>query len=56
MPVISRFYGIMIAMNFMDHNPPHLHAKYAGFEALFDFSGELIESAFFRQYIKLLST
>ena len=43
MPVISRFYGIMIAMYFMDHNPPHLHAKYAGFEALFDFSGELIE-------------
>ena len=43
MPVISRFYGIMIAMYFMDHNPPHLHAKYAGFEALYDFSGNLIE-------------
>ena len=26
MPVISRFYGIIIAMYFNDHNPPHFHA------------------------------
>ena len=43
MSVISRFYGIMIAMYFMDHNPPHLHVKYVGFEAWYDFSGNLIE-------------
>ncbi len=28
MPEISRFYGIIIAMFFGDHNPPHLHARY----------------------------
>ncbi len=43
MPVISRFYGIVIAMYFNDHNPPHLHAKYSGYEALFDFEGSIIE-------------
>ncbi len=28
MPEISRFYGIIIYMNFNDHYPPHFHAKY----------------------------
>jgi len=43
MPVISRFYGILIAMYFNDHNPPHFHAKYSGYEALFSFDGVIIE-------------
>jgi len=28
MPEISRFYGIVIAMFFSEHNPPHFHARY----------------------------
>jgi len=28
MPEICRFYGIIIAMFFDDHNPPHFHAQY----------------------------
>ena len=28
MPQISRFYGIIILMNFNDHLPPHFHAWY----------------------------
>jgi len=28
MPEISRFYGIIIAMFYSDHNPPHFHARY----------------------------
>ena len=34
MPEISRFYGIIIYMYLMDHNPPHFHAKYNDFEAV----------------------
>jgi hypothetical protein len=34
MPTISIFYGIVIQMYWRDHNPPHLHALYQGFEAL----------------------
>ncbi len=30
MPEISRFYGIIVAMFFGDHNPPHFHARYGG--------------------------
>jgi hypothetical protein len=32
MPEISRFLGIIIAMFYQDHVPPHFHAKYGEFE------------------------
>lgn len=28
MPEISRFLGIIIVMYYMEHQPPHFHAKY----------------------------
>jgi hypothetical protein len=28
MPEVSRFYGIVIRINYRDHNPPHFHAEY----------------------------
>ncbi|HBD10274.1 MAG TPA: transcriptional regulator [Syntrophobacteraceae bacterium] len=28
MPEVCRFYGIIIAMFFEEHNPPHFHARY----------------------------
>lgn len=28
MPEVSRFFGIIIAMYFDEHNPPHFHARY----------------------------
>jgi len=31
MPEISRFFGIVIAMFFDDHNPPHFHARYGSY-------------------------
>jgi hypothetical protein len=34
MPEISRFFGIIIAMYYNEHNPPHFHAKYGEFEAV----------------------
>ncbi len=32
MPEISRFLGIVIAMYYNDHAPPHFHARYGGRE------------------------
>lgn len=34
MPEISRFFGIIIKMNFDDHNPPHFHAEYGDFKVI----------------------
>ena len=28
MPEVSRFFGIIIAMFYDEHNPPHFHARY----------------------------
>lgn len=36
MPEICRFFGIVIAMYFEDHAPPHFHATYGDSEACFD--------------------
>ena len=43
MPTISMFYGIIISMFFDDHNPPHFHAKYQEYRAIFSIAGELLE-------------
>nr|VFK20373.1 MAG: protein of unknown function (DUF4160) [Candidatus Kentron sp. LPFa]VFK34677.1 MAG: protein of unknown function (DUF4160) [Candidatus Kentron sp. LPFa] len=43
MPEISRFFGIIIRMFYDEHNPPHLHAEYAGGKAIFDFQGNTIK-------------
>lgn len=39
MPVLSRFYGIIIRMYFLqkEHNPPHIHAIYNEDVAAIDF-------------------
>jgi len=36
MPEVSRFYGIVIALYFNEHNPPHFHAKYGDLTAEID--------------------
>lgn len=42
MPEISSFYGIVISMFFSDHNPPHFHVKYQGYEATIDISTGMV--------------
>ena len=38
MPVLSRFYGLIIKMFFMgkEHNPPHIHIAYGEYMAVID--------------------
>jgi Domain of unknown function (DUF4160) len=49
MPVISTFYGIIVAMYFVDnrrHKLPHIHVKYQGEEAVYSITdGELLAGA-----------
>ena len=33
MPEISRFFGIVIAIFYNEHNPPHFHARYGDCKA-----------------------
>jgi hypothetical protein len=34
-PEISRFFGIVVFMNYNDHPPPHFHVRYAEQKAIF---------------------
>lgn len=34
MPEVSRFFGIIITLNFRDHPPPHFHVRYQKQRAL----------------------
>lgn len=43
MPIISMFFGIVIKMFYKEHRPPHVHAEHHGQQAVFDFTGEMIE-------------
>lgn len=48
MPVLSRFYGIIIRMYFLqkEHNPPHIHAIYGEHVAAITIAGgEILEGA-----------
>ncbi len=38
MPVISRFYGMVIKMYFLaaEHNPPHIHVVYGEYLGVID--------------------
>ncbi len=44
MPEISRFFGIIIAMFYDDHEPPHFHVRYGEQRAIVDIETlELLE-------------
>jgi len=34
MPEISRFFGIIVTMNYSEHPPPHFHVRYSGQKAI----------------------
>ena len=44
MPVVTRFYGVIIKLFFGDHSPPHFHVVYGEYNALFSIETlEMIE-------------
>lgn len=49
MPVISMFYGLIVAMYYLDtkqHQLPHIHVKYAELEAVYQIpDGNLLEGS-----------
>lgn len=58
MPVISMFYGIIIRFYFIDnmqHNLPHIHARYAEFEASINIEdGEILAGKLPRKQLRLV--
>jgi hypothetical protein len=57
-PLISSFHGILVYMYWLDtrqHHLPHIHAMYAGDEAVFAIdSGDVIDGQLPRKQIRLV--
>ncbi|MFO1273010.1 MAG: DUF4160 domain-containing protein [Rubrivivax sp.] len=58
MPLICSFYGVLIYLYWLDtrqHHLPHIHAMYAGDEAVFAIeSGEVIDGQLPRKQTRLV--
>ena len=54
MPELSRFLGIIIFMNFNDHNPPHYHANYGNFQIIVEIKSGIVEGKFPKRALNLV--
>lgn len=54
MPELSRFYGIVIFMNYNDHEPPHFHARYGEQEVTMEIHGGLITGKMSKRALRLV--
>ena len=55
MPELTRFFGIIIAMYYNDHSPPHFHAKYGADQAVIRIdTGEVIEGDLSARALRLV--
>jgi Domain of unknown function (DUF4160) len=54
-PEISRFYGIVIAMFWSDHPPPHFHARYGDVSVKIEIgSGLVLDGRLPRRALRLV--
>jgi hypothetical protein len=54
MPVISRFYGIVVFINYRDHNPPHFHASYQDQEVIVEIQSGLVTGSMSKRALQLI--
>ena len=57
MPVIARFYGVVIKMYFRqsEHNPPHIHAIYGEYIGAIDIqTGKMLEGDLPKRALKMV--
>ena len=54
MPEVSRFFGIVIFMNYNDHLPPHFHARYQEQEVTVDIETGLVTGKMSKRALRLV--
>jgi hypothetical protein len=54
MPEISRFYGVVVFMNFNDHPPPHFHAKYQDQEVTIDIQTNIVNGKMSKRALRMI--
>jgi hypothetical protein len=53
-PEVSRFLGIVIAILYREHNPPHFHATYGDFEISVDIATGAVSGNFPKRALRLV--
>lgn len=54
MPEISRFYGLIIYMNFKDHAPPHFHVWYGDYKAIVTIKDGIVKGEMPKRALKMI--
>ena len=54
MPTISRFYGIVIFINYRDHEPPHFHARYGEQEVTVEIETGVVRGTMSRRALRMI--
>jgi len=54
MPTISRFFGIIIFMNYNDHMPPHFHARYQDQEVTVEIETGVVQGKMSRRALRMV--
>jgi hypothetical protein len=54
MPEICRFYGIIVFMNYNDHEPPHFHVRYQDQEITVEIATGLIAGKMSKRALRMV--
>lgn len=54
MPELSRFYGIVVFMNYNDYDPPHFHVRYQEQEVTIEIQSGIVQGMMAKRALKLL--
>lgn len=54
MPEISRFYGLIIYMNFKDHAPAHFHVWYGDYKAIVTIQNGIVKGEMPQRALKMI--
>lgn len=54
MPTISEFFGIIITLRFLDHNPPHFHARYGNYKVLIEIENGIVKGEMSERALRLI--
>lgn len=54
MPELSRFYGLVVFMNYNDHTPPHFHARYQDQEVTVEIQSGIIQGKMSKRALRML--
>ncbi|RFP59045.1 MAG: DUF4160 domain-containing protein [Limnothrix sp. CACIAM 69d] len=54
MPTIARFQGIIIYINYNDHQPPYFHARYQDQEVLVELDSGLVQGKMNKQALRMV--